>query len=125
MSVRLLEDGRDSAEAEYGREQRAYGGVTWWRPVSNYRLREVAGDLFQAGRTTDAVTALRWVTDAYPHSSDAWEDRAEGCLTAGDTARAVAYDHRSLRLDPTNQYARNGLDALPATYRDTTVVGRC
>lgn len=59
-----------------------------------------------------AVTALEKALRYGPNKADAWYNLGGACFTAGDTAKARSSWEQTLRLDPRNAGAQQGLNAL-------------
>jgi tetratricopeptide (TPR) repeat protein len=73
-------------------------------------LSNVANDSAEAKQAfADAAEKYQLLVDTGVQNSRLYFNTANAYLDSGDTARAIANYHRSLRLDPTNQDARTNL----------------
>lgn len=70
--------------------------------------------LLSSGKTRDAITVFRRVTDELPASFNAWDSLGEAEMAAGDTAAAIKHYETSLELNPQNEAARVKLKDLRA-----------
>ena len=59
-----------------------------------------------AGRTAEALAVFERVTQRWPDSWNAWDSLAEGCVAAGDTARALEMYRKARALAPEDQHVR-------------------
>lgn len=70
--------------------------------------------MLSSGKTRDAITVFRRVTDEFPASFNAWDSLGEAEMAAGDTAAAIKHYETSLELNPQNEAAREKLKDLRA-----------
>ena len=76
----------------------------------NLALSNVANDSAEAKQAfADAAEKYQLLVDNGVQNSRLFFNTANAYLESGDTARAIANYHRSLRLDPTNRDARTNL----------------
>jgi len=91
-------------------------GIDGWQAAS---LKGLENDLNTLGytllgeqRTADAVKLFEAVTRRFPDSANAWDSLGEAQLAAGDRKASLASYRRSLKLDPSNDHAREQIAAL-------------
>ena len=68
--------------------------------------------LLRAGEIDGAVEVFDLNTDAFPESANAWDSLGEALMERGDRDRSIESYRRSLELDPSNDNAREQLQAL-------------
>jgi Flp pilus assembly protein TadD len=92
----------------------------------------LASYLFERGRVTEAITALRKATELAPSSARVWSNFGGILAAAGDTAEAERAYKRSLQLEPsgagysnlaTLQYYRGQFAEAAATYERAVALG--
>ena len=81
-------------------------------PFAEITLKNLGRTLLAAGKMMDAINVFAMNVDAHPNSADAYYSLAEAYAVAGQKDLAVKSLRRSLKLDPTNQNARELLKKL-------------
>jgi tetratricopeptide (TPR) repeat protein len=100
--------GPDSGAAAYQRFKAQYGDNL----VSEEMLNDVGYQLLGGGKTTEAIAALKLNATEHPNSGNVYDSLGEAYATAGKTKEAkVAYE-KSLKLDPSNENAKQKLAEL-------------
>ena len=105
----LAEEGTAAAVAEFGRCRKTHPDET---PFTEPRLNLEAYRRLLSGRVDDAIELFELNVLAYPESWNTYDSLAEGYLTRGDTAKAIANYERSLELNPDNTGARQRIEEL-------------
>ena len=80
-------------------------------------LLEVGYDLIDARKLTEADAIFRFALSRFPDLTYAWDGLADSAAARDDRALAISYFERSLKLDPSNDYAVRGLAKLRPTIQ--------
>jgi tetratricopeptide (TPR) repeat protein len=64
--------------------------------------------------TAGAIRIFNLNAQLFPKSANVWDSLAEGYMKAGDTKAAKRYYEKSLKLDPTNESAKEKLKTIKA-----------
>jgi len=75
-------------------------------------LLEVGYDLIAVRRLSEADAIFRFGLLRFPNLAYAWDGLADVAIARDDPATALSYFRRSLKLDPTNDYAVKGIAKL-------------
>lgn len=78
-------------------------------------LLELGYDLIDARRLTEADAIFRFALQRFPDLTYAWDGLADSAAARDDRSVAIDYFERSLKLDPSNEYAVRGLAKLRPT----------
>jgi Flp pilus assembly protein TadD len=79
--------------------------------LAEARLNRLGYAHLGAGRKAQAVACFGLNTEWHPTSANAWDSLGEGCLAAGDTARAAACYRKVLEVLDADATAPAGLKA--------------
>jgi cytochrome c-type biogenesis protein CcmH/NrfG len=80
--------------------------------VTERQLNAAGYQLLAAKRPRDAVGLFQLVVEEHPRSANAFDSLGEAYAAAGEKALALKSYRRSLKLDPTNDNARQQIHAL-------------
>lgn len=105
----LAEEGVPAVAAEFARFRQAHPDGA---PFTEQRLNLEAYRRLQSGRVDEAIELFKLNVQAYPGSWNAYDSLAEGYMTRGDAALAIANYEKSLELNPDNTGARQRIEEL-------------
>lgn len=105
----LAKEGTPAAAAEFVRFREAHPDDA---PFTEQRLNLEAYQRLQSGRLDEAIELFKLNVQAYPGSWNAYDSLAEGYMTRGDAALAIANYQKSLELNPDNTGARQRIEEL-------------
>lgn len=109
MTEALVEDGVGAAIARY-RRLREEDPESW--SFAENELNMLGYQLLARDRVDDAIAVFELNVEAYPEAFNTYDSLAEGYMTAGRTAAAIANYERSLELNPDNANAAAMLERL-------------
>jgi len=102
-------EGVGAAVARFEDRQRVHPGEPCF---DEPRMNGEGYRLLLSGRADEAIELFKLVVRAYPDSWNAYDSLAEGYMTRGDRALAIANYEKSLELNPDNEGARRRLEEL-------------
>ena len=80
--------------------------------ASEAQLNAMGYRYLMKGKVPEGVAVLRWSTELFPGSANAFDFLGEAYVRLGDRALAISSYKKSLALDPKNQNAERYLEAL-------------
>ncbi len=105
----LEREGAVAARAEFERFRQAHPGEA---PFSEPRLNNAGYRFLQEGRVDEAIELFKLNVQAFPESWNAYDSLAEGYMTRGDRALAIANYEKSLVLNPDNTGGHQRIEEL-------------
>lgn len=79
------------------------------------QLNGLGYELLHQKKEREAIRIFQLNTEAYPHSSNAYDSLGEAYLGAGDRSRAIVSYRKAVELDPHNANAKAALRKLEAS----------
>lgn len=98
----------DSAAALFHGYKASYGD----RMASEQMLNQLAYSLMNSGQLDASIAAFKLGTTEFPTSANTFESLGEAYAAKGDKQQAKAAYQQALKLDPANDAAKQGLEAL-------------
>lgn len=103
---------RGSVAAATARFDRARSETPARADATGDTLVEVGYDLIDARKLVEADAIFRFGLQLFPKLTYAWDGLADSAAARDDHGTAIDYFERSLKLDPSNDYAVRGLTNL-------------
>ncbi|HYV51493.1 MAG TPA: c-type cytochrome [Dongiaceae bacterium] len=100
--------GPDSGKATYARFKSEYGENV----VTEQMVNDIGYQLLSAGNAKAALPVFQLNVAEHPQSGDAYDSLGEGYAAAGDRKKAKEAYEKSLKLDPSNDNAKQKLAEL-------------
>lgn len=115
----VMRDGVATATARFDHVRHA----RQTRPDANGEtLLDVGYGLLEARRLTEAEAIFRFGLQRFPKLAYAWDGLADVAIARDDRAAAAVFFERSLKVDPSNDYAKAGLAKLRGKAKLQTVL---
>lgn len=106
---------RDGVAAATARFDQALRATPKRGDANDETLLDLGYDLIADRRLVEAEAIFRFALQRFPNLAYAWDGLADIAIARDDPAAATGFFERSLKLDPTNDYAVRGLERLRGT----------
>ena len=111
LAEKIEQEGVEAAVAHYkALREDAYGG--WSYDFGQWTINDLAEELGDAGRTTDAIELMKMNSEFYPESISVWLMLGDLQKEAGERENARESYERGLELSPNAEFIQQRLSAL-------------
>ncbi len=105
-------DGSTAAVDRYTQLKKDFYGKGMYNFENENTLNDFGYEILGKDDAQGAISVFELNTQKYPESGNVWDSLAEAYMKSGDNAMAEKYYEKSLKLDPTNQNAKDMLEKL-------------